>query len=95
MIPLSYLRRRLHTIRLRLVRVLRYQAEVQDKLPRRLVISLQLLEVDNKIILDSENRVGGKVRVIVGVDLRCAGSVSFSRDLENRILACCIHITAN
>lgn len=52
-----------------LVGILRSQAQVEDQLPRCLVITLQRLEVDDKVVLDGEHRVGGKIWVVVGVDL--------------------------
>ena len=62
----------LHTVRLGLFRVLRCQAEIKHKLSRCLVVTLQRLEVDHKIILDGEHGVGGEIRIIVGVYLRRA-----------------------
>jgi hypothetical protein len=68
-------------IRLGSVAVLRCQTEVEHKLPRSLVVTLELLEVDNKVVLDSEDRVRGEVRVIVGVYLCCAWLVTFTGNL--------------
>jgi len=69
-------------IRLGGVTVLRRQAEVEHKLPRGLVVTLELLEVDNEIVLDSEDGVRGEVWVVIWVYLCCAWLVTFTGDLE-------------
>ena len=69
-------------IRLSSVTALRCQAEVERKLPRGLVVILELLEVDNEVVLDRKDGVRGEVRVVIGVYLCCAWLVTFAGDLE-------------
>ena len=80
---ISQARASLHSgIRLGSVTALWGQAEVESELPRGFVITLELLEVDNKVVLDGEDRVRGQVWVVSGVDLCCAWLVAFTGDLE-------------
>ena len=71
-----------HRVRLSSVTALWCQAEVECKLPRGLVVTLELLEVDNEVVLDRKDGVRGEVRVVIGVYLCCAWLVTFAGDLE-------------
>lgn len=64
--------------------VLRRQDDVVVQLELSLVVALQRLEVDNQVVLDSEDGIGRQPGVVLGVQLGGATLVLRVRNLEKQ-----------
>lgn len=60
---------------------LRGQDDVVLQIQSSLVVALAGLEVDDEVVLDSEDGVGGQPGVVLGVELGCASLVLGVGDL--------------
>jgi hypothetical protein len=57
------------------------QNDIVLQVQSSLVVALEGLEVDNEVVLDSENGVSGQPGVVLGVELGCASLVFGVSDL--------------